>query len=102
VYQVQIRHSTQNEKMRKVVGRAGLEHPPLALSKTPISGEGGAKSDARRTPKHIKHPEIDTPNLPPDLAEIVALWPELPEYFKAAIKALVQTYRDGGSDESEQ
>jgi hypothetical protein len=28
-----------------------------------------------------------------DLAEILAVWPELPEYIKAAIKALVETHR---------
>ena len=72
------------------MGDTGLEHPPLALSKTPISGEGAAKSDARSAPKQVKHPEIDTPNLPPDLAEIVAVWPKLPEHIKQAIKALVQ------------
>jgi hypothetical protein len=31
-------------------------------------------------------------NLPDDLAEIVAVWPELPEHIKAAMKALVQAH----------
>jgi len=79
------------------MGDTGLEHPPLALSKTPISGEGGAKSDARLAPKQVKHPEIDTQNLPPDLAEIVAVWPELPGHIKAAVKALVQAHITGES-----
>jgi len=43
------------------------------------------------TPKSPKQAEIDTSELPPDLAEIVTIWPELPEHIKAAIKALVQT-----------
>ena len=33
--------------------------------------------------------------LPPDLADVVAVWPELPEHIKAAIKALVQTHSKG-------
>jgi len=44
------------------------------------------------TPKSKKQGQIDVKNLPPDLAEIVAAWPELPGHIKAAIKALVQTY----------
>ena len=45
------------------------------------------------TPKSQKQQQIDTTELPPDLAEIVAVWPELPEHIKAAIKALVQTHK---------
>jgi hypothetical protein len=44
------------------------------------------------TPESQKQGEIDTSKLPPDLAEIVAVWPDLPEHIKAAIKALVQTH----------
>ena len=36
-------------------------------------------------------------DLPADLTEIVAVWPELPEHIKAAIKALVQTHFQGDS-----
>ena len=44
------------------------------------------------TPKSQKQAEIDTQNLSSDLAEIVAVWPELPEHIKAAIKALIRTH----------
>jgi hypothetical protein len=43
------------------------------------------------TPKSQKPGEIDPSELPADLADIVAIWPELPGHIKAAIKALVQT-----------
>ena len=36
-------------------------------------------------------------DIPTELAEIVAVWAELPVHIKAAIKALVQTHKTGGS-----
>ena len=62
------------------MGDIGLEHPPLTVSKTPISAEGGAKSDAHDAPKPIYDP---------DLTKIIEVWPTLSEHIKAAVKALV-------------
>jgi len=45
------------------------------------------------TPKSKKQWQIDVKNLPPDLAEIVTVWSELPVHIKAAIKALIQTHK---------
>jgi len=45
------------------------------------------------TPKSRNHGKIDTSELPPDLAEIVHLWPDLPEHIKAAIKTLVEAHK---------
>jgi hypothetical protein len=52
------------------------------VSKTPISEDGGAKSDARCAPKASKEPDLDI---------IVKAWPGLPGHIKAAVKALIQT-----------
>ena len=43
------------------------------------------------TPKSQKQGEIDTKKLPPDLAEIVAVWPQLPPAIRSAIVAIVRT-----------
>jgi hypothetical protein len=48
------------------------------------------RSTPQLTPKYQKRDENQLRNVPTDLAEIVAVWPELPEHIKAAIKALVQ------------
>ncbi len=46
---------------------------------------------AELTADSPKRGEIDIQTLPSDLAQIVAAWPNLPEYIKAAIMALVKT-----------
>jgi len=46
------------------------------------------------TPKSQKQAKIHTSELPSDLAEIVAVWPSLPEYIKAAIKALLKAHNE--------
>jgi hypothetical protein len=47
------------------------------------------------TPESPKQGRNNTSELSPDLAEIVALWPELPGHIKAAIGALIQTQEKG-------
>jgi hypothetical protein len=39
--------------------------------------------------------EDETASLTADLVEIVAVWPELPDHIKAAIKTLVQSSMQG-------
>jgi hypothetical protein len=53
------------------------------------------KTDRKNIKTIEKQGKIDTSELPSDLAEIVALWPELPEHIKAAIKALIETHTKG-------
>ena len=45
------------------------------------------------TPETQKQDKIYTSELPPDMAEIIAVWPELPEHIKTAIKALIQAHK---------
>ena len=87
------------------MGRGGFEPPTHGFSvrctktaspeKTNTCETSESALTPQWTPTHPKQGEIDTSNLPPDLAEIVAVWPELPEHIKAAIKALVQTCNKG-------
>jgi len=44
--------------------------------------------------EYPKTGENQPKNLPSDLAEIAAVWPELPEHIKQAIKALIKTAID--------
>ena len=48
------------------------------------------KTDSKKPKTLQNQARIDTSRLPPELAEIIAVWSELPEHIKAAIKALIQ------------
>ena len=52
--------------------------------------ETGAYKPAYK--EYPKMAENQANSMPPELAEIVQVWPELPEHIKAAIKALVETF----------
>ncbi len=84
------------------MGRGGFEPPTQGFS-VPRSNNATLQNPKtcetakqqltpQLTPKSSKQPEIDTAELPVDPAEIVAIWPELPEPVKAGILAMVKGY----------
>jgi hypothetical protein len=46
------------------------------------------------TPDSRKENEIDTQNIPDDLAEIVAVWPQLSDVIRLAILAIVRASKE--------
>ena len=90
------------------MGRGGFEPPTHGFSvrcikntsveKTKTSETAETQLTPQLTLNSQKQSKIDTSELPPDLAEIVTIWPELPEHIKVAIKALVQTFIQGDKE----
>ncbi|MHC4703385.1 MAG: hypothetical protein ACYTFQ_22695 [Planctomycetota bacterium] len=70
----------------------------ISAEETKTSETSKSQLTPQLTPKSGRQGEIDTSELPPDLVEIVAVWPQLPEHIKAAIKALVQTHIQGAKE----
>ena len=88
-------------RILNAMGRGGIEPPTHGFS---VRCSNSAGVDGTRTyensaealtpqltPEIPKQGEIDTSKLSSELAEIVAVWPKLPEHIKRAIRALVRT-----------
>jgi hypothetical protein len=88
-------------KFRQIVMKARIHdlriRNPLSKNNKPIDNKDLPQvNTGDYKPAYKNNPETaenQAQNLPDDLAEIIAIWPELPEHIKEAIEALVQTYK---------
>jgi hypothetical protein len=81
------------------MGDTGLEHTPLALSKTQFLRGSDAKSGARNAPNtsqtliciKLSQNLSKLAKQFPELIHIIERWPALPQNIREAIKALIQS-----------
>ena len=66
----------------------------VSLENTSTSETTETQLTPQLTPKSRKEIEIDTQNLPADLAEIVVVWHQLPSAIRSAIVAIVLTSKE--------
>jgi len=57
---------------------------------TRVCESGASELIPQLTPESGKQAQIDTSLLPPDLTEIVAAWPKLPDVIRSAILTIVR------------
>jgi hypothetical protein len=67
-----------------------LSHVKSSAEETSTYKTTKGKLTPQLTPKSEKHSQVDTRNMPGDLAEIVAVWSELPDAIRSAIVAIVR------------
>ncbi|MAG84627.1 hypothetical protein CMK10_10760 [Candidatus Poribacteria bacterium] len=72
---------------------------PIPLKSQPLTKQALTTSQKDSVQTSVQTKAKNAPKqaqtLPADLAKIVAVWPELPQHIKAAIRALIQTHNRG-------
>ena len=58
-------------------------HSNITYNSTPVKRWPESGTDSAKTPK-----------ISPELQQIIAAWPELPEHIKSTIKTLVESFRE--------
>jgi len=75
----------------------------MGLQPIPLKSQPSKQQTLTASPKDFVQTSVQTKpkngfkraqKLPDDLDQIVAVWPELPEHIKAAIKALIKSCKE--------
>lgn len=74
------------------MGRTGLEQPTKTLEETASADQRGTESGT--VPKSPMTASFSAADLPPDLAELLNAWANLPPVIRGGILAMVRAARD--------